>query len=213
VVCHGGDHYAGHYLAHPSANVGAHYLPYDTGNFEFSSVPGLQEADQEEAIYNLNQNVLKTNATVAEQELVAGWYAASHVLYKDYVPISWQNQTDVPAAIATNFYKNVVARSCRGCHVSMVEGYNWDHYQNLDTTRYRGTSLYDFNYTIACYGGNSLFRSFSMPNSLVTFNRYWGSAGNSGTTPAGPDQVAITNDFLNAVSAGNVGAVALDCVP
>ncbi len=78
VVCHGGDHYAGHYLAHGSANVGAHYLPYDTGNFEFSSKAGLHEFDQEEAIYNLNQNVLKTNATVAEQELIAGWYRRSH---------------------------------------------------------------------------------------------------------------------------------------
>ena len=176
VVCHGGDHYAGHYLAHASANVGAHYLPYDTGNFEFSRVPGLQPPDQEEAIYNLNQNVLKTNPTLAEQELIAGWYATSHVLNKDYVPASWLNQTDIAPDIAQNFYKNVVARSCRGCHVSMVEGYNWDHYQNVMTTGYRSTKVFDFYYTIACNGGNSLYRSFSMPNSLVTFNRFWGSA-------------------------------------
>jgi hypothetical protein len=213
VVCHGGDHYAGHYLAHDSANVGAHYLPYDTGNFEFSSKAGLQESDQEEAIYNLNQNVLKTNSTVAEQELIAGWYATSHVLDRNYTPLSWQTQTAIPASIATNFYQNVVARSCRGCHVSQVEGYNWDHFQNINITNYRSTSVYDFFYTIACNGGNSLFRSFSMPNSLVTFNRYWGSAGATGTTPPGPDQVAMTNAFLAAAIPDGIDPVALTCIP
>jgi hypothetical protein len=49
VVCHGGDHYAGKFPEDGSgfANVGGHFLPYDTGNFEFSSKAGLTEADQE----------------------------------------------------------------------------------------------------------------------------------------------------------------------
>ncbi len=164
VVCHGADHYAGHFLAQKSADVGGHYLPYDAGNFEFSSKPGLKEADQEEAIYNLNQNVLNVNPTVAEQELIAGWYQSSHVLDKNYLPPSWQGQ----GSAASSFYQNVLARSCRGCHVAMVEGYNWDHFQNINGTFYRSTFIADLTYTIGCFGGNSLFRSHSMPNSLVT---------------------------------------------
>jgi hypothetical protein len=75
VVCHGGDHYAGKYPEDGSgpANVGGHFLPYDTGNFLFSSQAGLREADQEEAIYRLNQNVLTTGPTQAEKDLIAGW--------------------------------------------------------------------------------------------------------------------------------------------
>jgi len=99
VVCHGGDHYAGKFPEDGSgfANVGGHFLPYDTGNFEFSSKAGLTEADQEQAIYSLNQNVLNTGPTVAEQELIAGWYANGRILDKNYVPASWQGQ--VAAAV------------------------------------------------------------------------------------------------------------------
>jgi hypothetical protein len=187
IVCHGGDHYAGHFLARNSANVGAHYLPYDTGNFEFSSVPGLTEADQEEAIHSLNQNVLNTGPTVAERELIAGWYQSSHTLDKNYLPASWQGQ----GPVATSFYQNVLARSCRGCHVAMVEGYNFDHYQNIyGDVNYRGTSAQDLTYVIGCFGANSVFRSHSMPNSLVTFNRFWNSVGTS------IDQQAISIAFL-----------------
>jgi hypothetical protein len=201
VVCHGGDHYAGHFLARNSADVGAHYLPYDTGNFEFSSKPGLTEADQEEAIYNLNRNVLNVNPTVAELELIAGWYQSSHTLDKNYLPVSWQGQG--PAA--SSFYQNVVARSCRGCHVAMVEGYNFDHYANINgDVNYRFTFAYDLTYTIGCYGANSVFRSHSMPNSLVTFNRFWNSVGSS------VDQRALSVAFLGEAFPGQVD---LHCVP
>src|SRR5437016_737683 len=54
---------------------GGHFLPYDVGNFEFSSQLGLRESDQEQGIYNLNQNVLNAGPTPAEQALIEGWYA------------------------------------------------------------------------------------------------------------------------------------------
>ena len=53
---------------------GGHFLPYDVGNFEFSSQLGLRESDQEQGIYNLNQNVLNAGPTPAEQALIEGWY-------------------------------------------------------------------------------------------------------------------------------------------
>ncbi len=111
VVCHGGDHYAGKFPENGSgfANVGGHFLPYDVGNFEFSSVPGLTKCEQENAIFHLNQNVLKAGPTVAEQDLIAGWYAkgvsscgtrSAHVLDEAFIPPSWQGISTA----ATDFY-------------------------------------------------------------------------------------------------------------
>jgi len=190
VVCHGGDHYAGKFPEDGSgfADIGAHFLPYDAGNFLFSDKTGLAEADQEEAIYNLNQNVLNSGPNIATQELIAGWYANGHVLDKNYVPISWQTQsTD-----AINFYQNVVARSCRGCHVAQIEGYNLDHYQNISPTGvFRSNRGLAPVATTVCGPGFVLPRlAYSMPNSLVTFDRFWLSAGTA------EDQPLLTAKFF-----------------
>ena len=163
VVCHGGTHYAGQ--ADGRADVGGKFLPYDTGNFEFSSKAGLTEANQERQIFHLNQNVLRAGPTVAEQELIAGWYAASKTLDKNYLPASWLGQPSV----ATNFYRKVIARSCRGCHVAQVEGYNWDHLGNFNLFGYRYTGPGDIVWTATCGGGNtrsgnSACRTRSLPS-------------------------------------------------
>jgi hypothetical protein len=205
VVCHGGDHYAGKFPENGSgfANIGAHFLPYDTGNFEFSSAAGLTESNQELAIYNLNQNVLKAGPTAAEQELIAGWYGSGKVLNKNYVPVSWQGQSTV----AIDFYQNVQARSCRSCHVAMVEGYNFDHYPNIApnaiTNRFPDAGL-DMTYNV-CGGSFGLMRDHVMPNSLVTFNRFWLSYKN---TAGLPDQPTIFTQFYSADSGGPA-----PCVP
>ena len=188
VVCHGGDKYAGHFPSGgTAANVGGHFLPYDTGNFEFSTTVGLREVDQEAAIYNLNQNVLNAGPTASETSLINGWYASSHTLNKSYLPPSWSGQS----ATAKSFYQNVLARSCRTCHVAMVEGYNFDHYTNITPGGpfYRGEdATFDVGTTVC--GGRQVVRSHSMPNSLITFNRFWNSAGTT------VDQPRITSKFF-----------------
>jgi hypothetical protein len=218
VVCHGGDHYAGKFPEDDTgfANVGGHFLPYDVGNFEFASKPGLRKCDQENAIFHLNQNLLNAGPREAETELIAGWYStsgsvqcpsgASHVLNEDYVPPSWANQD----TISVEFYKNVLARSCRTCHVAMSEGYNFDHYDNV--THINGTDAlpggsYDFEVT-ACGGvGSGSYNSlrwYTMPNSLVTFNRFWRTYQNGVGLP---DQVTLLQEF--AADTGNGGS----CTP
>jgi len=195
VVCHGGDHYTGQFPEDGSgfANVGGHFLPYDTGNFEFSSKAGLTEAEQEQVIYFLNQNVLTAGPTLAEQELIAGWYANGPVLDKSYVPVSWQTQS----ATAISFYQNVQARSCRSCHVAMVEGYNFDHYQNIapgtQTDRFADTG-FDVGINV-CGGSAQVERDHMMPNSLVTFNRFWLTYQN---TAGLPDQPTILTQFFGS---------------
>jgi len=198
VVCHGGDHYAGKFPEDGSgfANIGGHFLPYDVGNFEFSSKPGLTKADQQLALYNLNQNVRNAGPTLAEQDLITGWYQTSPpnapVLDENFTPPSWQAIGD-PNAI--DFYRKVVARSCRTCHVALVEGFNFDHYQNIapntTTDRFFDPAL-DLGINV-CGGSGQFVRDHMMPNSLITFNRLWLSSGTSA------DQPALLNQFYGNV--------------
>jgi len=199
LVCHGGDNYAGQYPEDGSgfANVGGHWLPYDAGNFAFSDNPGLTDPAQEFAIYQLNQNVLATAPTTAAQALIGvagaqGWYhngvpnaiTGQPELDKSYVAPAWnelQNGTlstgtpavPVPAnsnAVVT--YTNVIARSCRTCHVALTN-YDFD----LNPT------LVDISSEEVCGGGRTKTLNHAMPNSLVTFNRFWNSAGTSTNQP------------------------------
>jgi hypothetical protein len=200
IVCHGGDHYAGKFPEDGSgaANVGGHFLPYDTGNFEFSSKAGLREQDQEQAIFHLNQNVLNAGPTQAERELIAGWYANqarfTKVLDKNYIDPSWNGK----GTAASNFYQHVYARGCRSCHVALVEGYNFDHYQNITPGApfFRAdTPEVDVRIT-TCGGDSQVFRSHSMANSLVTFNRFWLSGDPTVNTTGQPNQPDEFTQFL-----------------
>ena len=224
VVCHGGDHYAGKFPEDGSgfANVGGHFLPYDIGNFEFASSPGLQKCSQEDQIFHLNQNVLNAGPTGAESDLIPGWYSTTgsvscpstvhHVLNEDYIPPSWQASGD---PIAISHYHDVGARSCRTCHVAMIEAYNFDHYGNVVTPSGNGTAqlpgrTFDFQVTV-CGGpatDNNTIRWYTTPNSLVTFNRFWLSYQN---TVGLPDQgTSLINFSTNDPANPDVSAF---CVP
>lgn len=215
VVCHGGDHYAGKFRedGSGSANVGGHLLPYDVGNFEFASKPGLQKCAQEDQLFHLNQNVLSAGPTTAESELIPGWYSTTgtvtcpssttHVLNEDYVPPSWLASGD---PIAISYYKDVNARSCRTCHVAMIEGYNFDHYANI-VNGGSGTDALPggtFDFAVTVCGGPTVdadvLRWYTMPNSLVTYNRFWLSYQN---TVGFPDQATSLINF--AQDTGNGG--------
>jgi hypothetical protein len=84
-------------------------------------------------------------------------------------------------------YKDYVARSCRTCHVALADSlYNFD----IENNR--------FGVNAVCANGGTnpdLLPSHSMPNSLVTFNRFWlsGTALDHSANPV--DQVALMNLF------------------
>ena len=207
IVCHGGDHYVGKFPEDGSgrANVGGHFLPYDVGNFEFSSAPGLSKCEQQDAIYNLNQNLLNAGPTPAEQDLITGWYArapsqctgkATHELDEAYIAPSWQGISQA----ATDFYTKVNARTCRTCHVVLPEGYNFEHLANVTpggfTNRF---PVVDEDLRINLCGGSGQFeRDHMMPNSLNTFNRFWLSDVPSANTTGLPNQpLLFTNFYVN----------------
>src|SRR5437588_7023058 len=197
VVCHGGDHYQGKFPEDGSgfANIGGHFLPYDTGNFEFAKQqPGLGETDQRESIYHLNQTVLWTGPTQAEVELIRGWYSnpalPPHQLDPNYLPDSWQKPLDPTATpgsvtlqVYKDFYLHVVARSCRTCHAAMIEAYNFDHESNIDqiinsdqsgphSPLFPTDPDHDLQRAI-CGGEKEFVRDYMMPNSLVTYTPLW----------------------------------------
>jgi len=201
VVCHGGDHYAGKFPEDGSglANVGGHFLPYDTGNFEFSSKRGLTRANQEMAIYLLNKNILNAGPTQSERDLFAGWYANGPVLNESYLPSSWvydPNNPNQNNPSAESLYTKVIARSCRTCHTALNEAYNFDHQYEYSS----GSQEELCGYSPAENSGSDVDvpRWHSMPTSLVTFNRFWLS-GTSVDQANAPDQVAIFNSY-NSVS-------------
>jgi hypothetical protein len=172
VVCHGGNKYAGKFPEDKTgtADLDAHFLPFDTGNFEFhSSRPGFRKPDQQEAIYQLNQNVLNTNTNRAERELIAGWYPPGpHIQKEDFLP---------PGA-TPDFYLNVIARSCRTCHIAQR-----DELSIRDLTFSKAGSVTDGALSIVlrgfkelvCGQTDDLVRAYAMPNSAVTFDLFWKS--------------------------------------
>jgi len=182
VACHGGTKYAGHFPEDGSggADIGGHFLPYDVGNFAFSNKLGLTQTAQEEAIYNLNQNVLKAGPTAATQALIAGWYPGGvKTQNQNYLPSSWLGQGHDAV------YHKVFAHSCRTCHVNLAERFNFDDYKNTLFTRLA---------TTVCAGGSGSSydqkRNYSMPNSLVTFNRFWNTQGSA------DDLTVLFSDFM-----------------
>jgi len=145
--------------------------------------------------------VLQTGPTVADQELIAGWYASgTHTLDRNYIPPSWLTPSFVPpSSTVTDFYTHVMAHSCRGCHVTQIEAYNFDHVYKIDemadqtTTPPESPLFADPNYEFVrsiCGGNRGLERDHMIPNSLVTFNRFWASAGTS------DDQLAYLNAYV-----------------
>jgi hypothetical protein len=228
VPCHGGDHYAGRYPQDGTgyANFGGHFLPYDSGNFEFSMASGLTGADQEEGIYQLNQNLLNVDPasagpgalTQAGRDLITGWYSRPmfpHALDPNFIPKSWQDAIStkpadaiVDFAVAPDFYKRVLARACRTCHVNQIAPYNFDDFRNVSgdaggtvmvgQTQIMLFSAWEFHRSTCGNGSDShLFRRLTMPNSQVTFNRYWLSQGTQDqATGDSTDQPQLQLDFF-----------------
>jgi mono/diheme cytochrome c family protein len=174
VACHGGTQYNGRFpdKGNPSPFLGARFLPFDTGNFLFSSRQHLTEPAQADALYLLNQMVRATERTgpaapdSATTRLIDGWYAGGRTLDKNFLPGQWRvDETQAATAGAARFYREVVGTSCRTCHTALGENFDWDV---LGPSRLR---LKVEGHV--CGGTSDLARNASMPNALVTHNNMW----------------------------------------
>jgi len=183
-VCHGGNRYAGKFPEDKTgtADLEAHFLPFDIGNFEFHTPgwPALTKEAQQEAIYQLNQNVLKTNKNQAEMDLINGWYKTGHVQDEKFVPLN----ITVPSF--QSFYLNVIARSCRTCHIAQrdemsIRDLNFSM-QGVNSGK-PGALSPSILAEQVCGQTDDLLRAYAMPNSAVTFDLFWRSRGTANDQP------------------------------
>lgn len=183
VACHGGAQYAGRFpeRGNPSPNLGSNFLPFDTGNYLFSTALDLTEPAQGAALKRLNELVVATQPTKATTALVKGWYAAGGTqLDKAYVPPAWTASGQPPEA--ADFYRRVIGTSCRTCHTAMRDGFDWDS---------QPAAL--FGRSHVCGGGANLERSGSMANALITHDNLMRRA------QADPTLAALMQRFLGCV--------------
>jgi cytochrome c5 len=163
-ACHGGD-----LVMAPNGDLKAHFLPFDKGNFAFSSKQS--EDEHEEAIFRMNRNVYNTEITRTAgnpygqassdgsksiTQLIKGWYGdvtknnTEPHFNAGFVADAWKTVPNGPA-----LYSDIVAHSCRTCH-SAMDNFPFE-------VSPPSLSLMQ---SLAC-------DDHRMPNAKVTFDRFW----------------------------------------
>lgn len=188
IACHGSSQVGGRFpeSGNPSPFLGARFLPFDTGNYLFSSHPDYTETAQSQAFYDLNRHVAATEGPVspATSALIDGWYSggSSINLKKDYVAPAWRGSSDEAL-----FYREVIGRSCRTCHVALGAPFNWE--------AIAPAIFKDRVNTHACGGGPNLALNGSMPNALASLDRLAERA------KADPELARVMGIYLGCVTA------------
>ncbi len=176
VVCHGAHH--GPNLdadftrfdenGRTQPNLRAQFLPFDLTNFVFSTTASLSRASQEAQFRQLNQLVLKDKPTPAIIEFVKGSYpTATSTFASNFVPAGWAGHEPL--------YNKVVKPYCRSCHLAMAPD---DSTNGLAFQSFEQFRQFNFQNSARTCGLNVgvARKRYSMPNSLVTFNKFWNDA-------------------------------------
>lgn len=186
-TCHGGTPYGPANVNSPTlleyslhASLGSAYAAslreFDTGSFRYPG-GGSTPAAADVPIFNqLNGLVRDSGPAAPIVDLINGWDPGgptNNPPNLSYSPAGWSTHTDL--------YQNVVAKSCRTCHVSFDTStfgdVTWDSYNGFKN---RHGTIQSF----AC--GDSKF----MPHALITYRNFWLN------TPHAPT-------FLGSFSAGD----------
>jgi hypothetical protein len=196
-----------------SGNLSAHFLPFDMANFDFSQ-RDLNSDSATDKIFALNLNVYNTEntrttaAAAADPthtilaspgsdsivQLIAGWYN-QNVTKANTAPTFNNPPFTAPAwqdtAAHQTVYQSVIAHSCRTCHAAM----------DNDAFELTGgpATVQGLGHILVC--GGTTPRSHAMPNSLVTFNRFWLS-NLTGMVPGQPDTAPAQPMILNSMLFG-----------
>jgi len=97
------------------------FLPFDPKTYVFppDHLAVASEGEQEDNMRALNEMVKYTKPTQAIQDIVGGWYNNnfSSGSFTAWRPTDWNNDASTPENEA-DFYDNVYAVSCRGCHAA-----------------------------------------------------------------------------------------------
>jgi hypothetical protein len=151
-----------------NASTGPHFREFDLASFRYPSGTATDpntnvptDTTLLAAFKTLNDFVLRTNPTNAMSEIINKWYANSSPPYDaSAVPGGWSAHP--------NLYQDVVARSCRTCHLAIgntVGGsaaIDWATYDSFK--RYRQTIR-----SFVCAGPGAR----QMPHALMTYVNFW----------------------------------------
>jgi hypothetical protein len=162
-------------------NLQSYFLPYDVGNFLFSSKQPNRLDDLQLSIYELNANAFLVDRDIAFQnfapapppnfvsnafdDLFDRWYPGT-IVFDLNAPPPRVGSPPPYGADTDKFYRNVVARSCRSCHVAM-------DFANFETEDPVGLILNLVCGQAVQNGIDPTASSYQMPNSQVTFDRFW----------------------------------------
>jgi hypothetical protein len=159
VVCHGGTYSPdmSSNITPDEADLGSSFREFDLATFKYPTA--TPRSSQEASFKRLNEIVTDTKPAPAISDLVSGWYRSSAVQDNDFIPSDWKGDAQ------SKLYKNVVAKSCRTCHVALVSSYSnsvmsWTSYNQFQAEKGRIQSF-------VC--GKNKF----MPHAFVTFSNFW----------------------------------------
>ncbi len=113
--CHGGQ---STFNAETFQVTGAQWLQLDPLAMDFVQSPGLTFADQQNAVFQMEQLTQEASPTTTERELISGEWTnegGTALFNADFVPGAW-NTTQRDA----NLYQQAIAPFCRGCHASIA---------------------------------------------------------------------------------------------
>ena len=181
-------------------DVQAHLQPLDVDSFDFSATSGYTRADQEAAMKTINQMVLRSYpipaATVfpedANRRLASGneWQGTAAVIIKNAyggegLPNAAFSDTyagdglPLPGALpttswATNgeltLYKDVIAPSCRACHILRGTGPQSDiNFDTFATTGITGSDFLGYAESIKSH----IVDRGNMPLAKIVFDKYY----------------------------------------
>jgi hypothetical protein len=159
VVCHGGTYApdSSSTINPADADLGSSFREFDLATFKYPTE--APRSLQEPSFKRLNEIVTDTKPAAAISDLIHGWYASGDTQNNDFVPLEWKGDAQV------KLYKDVVARSCRTCHVALESSYSnsvmsWASYNQFQAEKGRIQSF-------VC--GRNKF----MPHAFVTFSNFW----------------------------------------
>ncbi|WP_455203120.1 Ig-like domain-containing protein [Kaarinaea lacus] len=166
-TCHGGRPQALVNGVYPdSGDTGAGFIPWDLDTYLFEdNTAAVSRAQQENQFKIFNETVLRTDPTSAQREVVEGWYGGpnlrANAFNGGFVPQGWL-PPNAPAN-ATQLYIQVVAPSCRACHImrgsSVQNDIDFASYDKFISYKHRIETL--------------VYDESTMPLALRTFDRFW----------------------------------------
>jgi hypothetical protein len=160
VICHGHTSFSS---TAASADLGARFLPFDLSSYQYSASLGRNA--QESDFKKLNQGILQSNKSVAEANLIAEWYtdpngpngnSDSPVQRSDAVPPQWGGPP--------NLYLDVIKLGCRSCHI-IQDGLDFATLANFQSRTLNPQSAQSAQFRVC--------DQRSMPNAIVTYQRFW----------------------------------------